>query len=192
VLGLSWTATRLSVALDVSWAMWSRLGSPFVNVEARIQEVALLLSSNPDVEMHDSVGVRLGVEVILMATGQVELFLRGGYGYESPVVGPQSGRSNIFDGHKHTMALGLGTAWSTGSLHVPRVLVDMYAGAVVVGGLTHHKVVSDPADGRDDPTLIVDEDENTPGDQITNPGYPSISGSGWIFNTALTISLELR
>jgi hypothetical protein len=191
VAAAAWTRPPLALALDVSWAMWSRLGSPFVGVRARIQQVGLLPPSAPLVETRDSVSIRAGVEATVLRAPRLSLAVRGGYGWESPVVGEQSGRSNVFDGHKHTLAAGLGTAWDTGSRHVGRILLDLYAGVVIVGGLTHRKVVSDPARGQDDPSLIVDEDPETPGDQIGNPGYPSISGSGWVFTTALTLTVEL-
>lgn len=191
VLGTSWTSTRVTLALDVAWAMWSQMGSPFVRVQTRIQQVGLLTASHPRLPMNDSVAVRLGLEATAMSTSTLCLLVRTGYGYESPVVGAQSGRSNVFDGHKHTIGLGLGTVWITGHPRLPRVLLDLHFGAVVLSRLTHHKVVSDPAEGRDDPSLIVDEDENVPGTQITNPGYPAISGGGWIFHSAVTLTLEL-
>jgi len=192
VLGAAWRSARIGIALDLSWAAWSLMGSPFVEVEARILEIGLLAPSNPTIRMSDAFGVRLGIEAKVLAAGPVDLVLRAGYGYESPVVGEQTGRSNLMDGHKHTWALGLGTGWTTGRESVPRVLVDLHVGGVVLSRLAHHKIVSDPADGRNDPTLIVDEDETTPGIQVTNPGYPSISGGGWITTAAFTITLEVR
>ncbi|MBW2261803.1 MAG: hypothetical protein JRG91_07505 [Deltaproteobacteria bacterium] len=192
VLGMGWTLPRVRFALDISWAMWSRLGSPFVEVETRMLEVGLLVPSNPEVQTRDTLGVRLGIEGKVLSTPSADLFLRGGYGYESPVVGPQSGRSNVMDGHKVTVAAGLGAAWKTGIQGFPRVLVDLHAGAVWVSRLTHIKKVHSPGEGRDDPTLIVDEDESTPGTQISNPGYPDISGSGWVLTTAFTLTLEMR
>ncbi len=191
VLGMGWTLPRVRFALDLSWAMWSRLGSPFVEVETRILEVGLLAPSNPEVHTRDTLGVRLGVEGKVLSLPSADLLLRLGYGYESPVVGPQSGRSNVMDGHKITLAAGLGTSWKTGIHGLPRILVDLHAGAVWVSRLTHVKQVATPGEGRDDPTLIVDEDDSTPGTQISNPGYPHISGSGWVLTTAFTITLEM-
>ncbi len=191
VLGLAWSGPDVNLTMDVSWSMWSRMGSPFVQVETRLMQVGLLTSSSPAVDTRDTVSVRAGVEGCVLETRNLSLILRAGYGWESPAVGPQTGRTNVFDGHKHTLAMGFGVAWLTSLPGVPRILLDMHVGAVVVSRLTHHKVVSDPAEGRDDPGLIVDEDEDTPGIQITNPGYPTISGSGHVFTSALTLTLEL-
>jgi hypothetical protein len=140
----------------------------------------------------DTISARLGLEGTIVTTTTADLVLRGGYGYESAVVRPQSGRSNVMDGHKITLAAGLGTAWRTGLEGLPRIVLDICAGGVYVSRLTHTKQVHSPGEGRDDPTLIVDEDDSTPGTQITNPGYPSLSGSGWVLTAAATLTLELR
>jgi hypothetical protein len=192
VLGFGWTGRRLRASLDLAWAAWSRLGSPFVEVETRILEVGLLTPSNPGVKLRDTLSVKAGLEATVLGTDHLDLLLRGGYGYESPVVGRQSGRSNLFDGHKHTLALGLSTAWSTGSEALPRFIVDLHVGVVLLSELTHTKSVSEPGAGRDDPGLIVDEDETVVGTQVSNPGYPSITGGGWMTTMAATVTLEIR
>lgn len=191
VLGMGWTFPRMRIALDLGWSMWSRLGSPFVEVRTRILEVGLLMPSNPRVELMDTISARLGLEGTVLTTPTADLVLRGGYGYESAVVRPQSGRSNVMDGHKITLAGGLGTAWRTGLEGLPRIVLDISMGGVFVSRLTHTKQVHSPGEGRDDPTLIVDEDDSTPGTQITNPGYPTLSGSGWVLTVAATLTLEL-
>ncbi len=192
VLGAAWIRPRLRLALDVAWSMWSLLGDPFVEVETRILEVGLIVPSNPVVHMKDTVAIRLGGEWSAVHAAAMDLVLRGGLSWESPIVGPQSGRSNVMDGHKIGIALGLGTRWAVGLPSVRALRLDLHAGVVLVTGIEHVKVVSTPEEGRDDPSLIVDEDEDTPGVQVTNPGYPSISGSGLVTSMSFTLTLELR
>ncbi len=185
---------RGHVALDLTWSNWSEYGGPFVVVESELPLVGPLAGSLPVVPYRDTIAVRLGGEI---APSEL-VTLRGGYGFEtSPIPAEQTGVTNLLDGPKHTIGLGLGLGWKRAN--GKRVRLDVHVQAQLVGARTTRKAVFDPdsGDAYDPWTALRDEVEDdagapeTEGAQISNPGYPGLQSGGQVFSGGLTLEVEL-
>lgn len=180
------------ISLDVTWSNWSEYPGPFVVVNSALPLVGPLAGELPDVPYHDTIAARLGGEV---HAGD-RLILRGGYGFESsPIPATQTGVTNLLDGPKHTVGLGVGVTWARkGGKHAR---LDLHVQSQLVQARKISKVIFD-GDGEYDPfTTLRDEvvddagDPDTLGAQISNPGYPGISSGGTVFSGGLTLAVEL-
>lgn len=187
VLGTSWRTGALAFSLDATVAFWSAYNGPFVEVESELPLVGPLAGELPDVPWKDTIGVRAGAETALAS----HLWLRGGYGFEtSPVPARQPGVTNLLDGPKHTLSLGLG--WTRG-----RMRIDLHAQAQLVGARTMEKVIA--PEGEQPPLFdalrdeVVDDpgDPATQGAQISNPGFPRIETGGAVLSGGLTVEVSL-
>ena len=185
---------RGHVALDVTWANWSAYPGPFVRVESALPLVGPLAGALPDVPYRDTIAARVGGAV----DATDALTLRGGYGFEtSPIPAEQTGVTNLLDGPKHTVALGVGVGWRRGD--GKRVRLDLHVQAQLVGARSIDKQIYDPdAGGEYDPfTSLRDEVTDDPqqpdtvGAQISNPGYPGLESGGQVFSGGLTLEAEL-
>jgi hypothetical protein len=191
-IGGAWMSPRGHAALDVTWSNWSEYPGPFVIVESALPLVGPLAAALPEVPYHDTIAVRAGGEVA--ATDGI--LLRGGYGFEtSPVPADQRGVTNLLDGPKHTVALGLGFSWKRAD--GKRVHLDLHLQAQLVGSRSLDKDIFDGTGEYDPFTSLRDEviDEagqpDTLGSQISNPGYPGLRSGGQVFSGGLTIGADL-
>jgi hypothetical protein len=105
------------------------------------------------------------------------------------MVEDQPGRTNLLDGHKIGLSLGAGLVLE----HVaPRpIRIDLHASGTLVTSRRFDKRISPVETARTDPSAIADEDVGMPGDQITNPGFPWVSGEGMVFSFGATATFEL-
>jgi long-subunit fatty acid transport protein len=192
VLGGAWVGARAKIDLDATYSRWSSYPGPFVIVTSELPLVGPLAGALPTVPYQDTIAARLGGEV--QATDAITV--RGGYAFESsPIPADQSGETNLLDGPKHTIGLGMGIGWKTPAGKSMRL--DLHVQAQLVQARTLHKVIFD-GNGTYDPfTSLRDEvtdDPSTPstlGAQISNPGYPTLHSGGQVFSGGLTLEAEL-
>ena len=191
-LGLTWSGAGAHASLDVTYARWSTYPGPFVAVKSALPLVGPLAAALPSVPWHDTLAVRAGGELERGA-----IVLRGGYGFEtSPVPDQQPGVTNLLDGPKHTIGLGLGWRWP-GALGGKGVRLDVHAQAQLVGARRLRKELlatgedGDPFDGLRDEVVDDPNEPATLGAQVSNPGYPSITSGGQVFSGGVTLEVGL-
>ncbi|HVV83291.1 MAG TPA: hypothetical protein VHE35_09435 [Kofleriaceae bacterium] len=190
--GVTWSRGGSHASLDVTYARWSTYPGPFVEVKSALPLVGPLAAALPAVPWHDTFAARAGGELDL---GRV--LLRGGYGFEtSPVPADQPGVTNLLDGRKHTVAIGLGWRW-------PRALggkgarLDVHLQAQLVADRRMRKTLlatgddGGSFDGLRDEVVDDPNDPATLGVQVSNPGYPSITSGGQVFSGGLTLEVGL-
>jgi hypothetical protein len=188
VLGSAWTLGRFRVLADLAWARWSAWAGPFVAVGANSTGFSLA-PVVPDPGYHDTWALRVGgTWQPRLASGRA-LELRAGLGFETALVGEQTGRSNLFDHDRWVVGLGA-------SLELPSIL-DLRWRLAIAGQLhvlatrTFTKVVGTTQEAAHDPNVLADEDAGRPGFQTSNPGYPSISGGGAVLTLSAGLEVDL-
>jgi long-chain fatty acid transport protein len=186
-----------SVGLDVTWQRWSAWQGPYVHVTSTLPLAGDLVGELPKVPFSDIVTVHLGVEHLAYRGRAAELRLRGGYGYDpSPIPATQAGVTNLMDGPKHILGLGAGLRLTPRWLPLP-VTLDAHVGLHVVESRTYTKHVfaagetQDPFRGLRDEVKDAASDPASRGVQISNPGYPSISGGGTVWSASVMLGVEL-
>ncbi len=189
---IAWRGTSVTANLDVTWSNWSSYDGPFVTVRSELPLVGPLVAELPRVPFSDTIAARFGGEA-RRAIGTSELAFRAGYGFEtSAFPAEQSGVTNLFDGFKHFVGAGIGLRLAAAQ----PVRIDVHVQAHLVGERTFEKRISGEGEERDPFTSLRDEleddpaDPNTAGAQISNPGYPSITGGGQVFSAGVTMGVE--
>ncbi|MGE0867172.1 MAG: OmpP1/FadL family transporter [Kofleriaceae bacterium] len=179
VIGAGWIAPRFVASLDAGWAKWSDYRGPYVRVDSVLPLVGAVAANLPRVPFDDTFAVRAGAELFVTPA----FAIRSGYGFEtSAVPRVQTGVTNLFDGDRHTLAVGAGYQWG-------RIRVDAHLQLQHIGHLTLDKLVHEG--GTYDPfTSLPDEDDMAPGPQIGNPGYPSLRGGGAVISGGLTVEVR--
>jgi hypothetical protein len=192
-VGGTWRPTGGAVHLDLGYARWSSYPGPFVRVKSALPLVGPLAAELPAVPWRDTFAVRLGGDVALAD----HISGRAGYGFEtSPVPASQPGVTNLLDGPKHTIGLGVGLAWPK-ALAGKTVAVEFHAQAQLLGARRLSKKVfaagSEGAsfDGLRDEVTDDPQSPVTQGAQISNPGYPQIDSGGQVFSGGMTLEVGL-
>ena len=149
----------LLVAADVTWYDYSsfRYSSPDVTVLDRDGE-ALQESPRAPVEFSDVFAFRLGAEWAVMP----EFLVRAGYGFIPSPIPAQTGITNLLDGTRSTISLGVGLELPEGWLWegVSRLAIDLHGQLSLLESRAFEKDVFAP----------------------DNPGFPNISMSGGTFS----------
>lgn len=192
-LGTTWHPDGGALHLDLGYARWSSYPGPFVEVGSALPLVGPLAAELPAVPWRDTFSARLGGDLALSPT----LVGRAGYGFEtSPVPASQPGVTNLLDGPKHTVGLGLAHTWRRGVGGKP-ITLAVHGQVQLVGTRTLVKVIL-PAgteggsfDGLRDEVTDDPQEPATQGAQISNPGYPSLESGGQVFSGGLTIEVGL-
>jgi long-chain fatty acid transport protein len=193
VIGGAWHDAATTVSVDAQWSRWSAYPGPFVTVESELPLVGPLAASIPVVPYKDSWAARAGLE-----TRVGDTVLRGGYAFEtSPFPKTQTGVTNLLDGPKHTIGLGVGLIYPK-AVGGKDARLDLGVQVQLVGSRRTTKTIY-TGDGSDyDPfTSLRDEvtdDPNNPstlGAQISNPGYPSIDSGGQVFSGGVSLEVQL-
>jgi long-chain fatty acid transport protein len=107
---------RLLLSLDAGWSHWSGWRGPYVTVSSQLPLVGPINAQPPSVPFSDSGWFRAGLEWTALDKAKMQLLLRGGYGFESAALPKAPAGTNLLDGHKHRIALGLGGRLSVGSV----------------------------------------------------------------------------
>lgn len=186
--GAALSLGRFVGEIDFTWAFWSSHPGPFVDVDARIQGVSIA-PRLPTGIFRDVFQLRAGGRYRARLTCSLDLDLRGGLGFEPSVVRGQSGRTNLLDGPKLLFALGGGLRLHRGLPFGLRI--DAHVSWTEMLERRFDKVVSTLEQAGEDPAAIADEDAALDGIQVTNPGYPSISGGGRVVTFGLTLTAEI-
>ena len=174
----------LLLELDASWRMWHFYPSPFTILDASVPSgTPQNKTFDPvavDVGANDTVSLGLAAEQTFTVAARWTVSLRGGLGYESKALPYQDGETNLMDSHVVKAGLGFGFGYTRedGS---PFVSVDLGAQFHILPWQTYTK--------KDE--LMVDADLVESGLQCENPGYPKVSGGGFVAATGLTVRIEL-
>jgi hypothetical protein len=186
-LGVAWKHGPLALSLDGTWARWSESEGPYVRVTALVAGVRID-QPPPGKPYRDVFNLRWGAAYEHDVSRSTRLTYRVGQFFEPSVIEDQPGRTNLIDGAKLGWSGGLGIA-TTDLLPLP-LRFDLHAQAISVRSRRYDKRVSSVDDAKTDPTALADED-TAPGLQISNRGYPSISGGGRVYTLGATVTLEL-
>lgn len=181
----------LRLSADVTWAMWSSWRGPYVTVSSALPIIGAIDAPPPRLAYRDTGSLRLGVEGTRDLGRGVGLAVRGGYGFESsPIPAEQPGVTNLLDGPKHLVTAGAGIAIAAGAASVR---IDLHGQLQVLQPRTLVKRVvpdeSDPSAGLRDEVQDDPRKPETLGAQISNPGYPSIRGAGFVWAAGLTLTV---
>ncbi|HEX2572875.1 MAG TPA: hypothetical protein VH877_25210 [Polyangia bacterium] len=184
----------LLLSADVTVAFWSAWDGPYVRVSAVLPILGPLSPSPPRLRFHDVVSPRVGVEIDRPLSPRWQLAVRAGAGFESSAIpARQTGITNLLDGEKGIFAAGLGTRVKAGSVGVR---VDLHGQVQVVRSRTLVKRLADPGTQPDPVDAVRDEVPDDPsrpetlGPQVSNPGWPRISGGGAVWSAGLAITVE--
>ena len=193
VLGGAWHDGITTFSVDAQWSHWSAYPGPFVSVESELPLVGPLAASIPHVPYKDTWAARAGLETRIGDT-----IYRAGYAFEtSPFPAVQTGVTNLLDGPKHTVGLGVGLVYPK-SVGGKDARLDIGVQAQLMGSRHTTKVIySGDGSDYDSFTSLRDEvtdDPNNPstlGAQISNPGYPSIDSGGQVFYGGVALEVQL-
>jgi long-chain fatty acid transport protein len=109
VLGGAWQLGRALLSLDLAWSHWSDWRGPYVTVTSELPLVGGIDARPPRLDYDDTFALRAGFEWLALARGRAQLRLRAGYGFEtSPIPADQPATTNLLDGNKHRVAVGVG------------------------------------------------------------------------------------
>ncbi|MEO8705298.1 MAG: hypothetical protein ABI867_34970 [Kofleriaceae bacterium] len=174
--GIAYTRGAHVISGEVRYARWRDYRGPFVVVASTLPLVGDVPALSPAVPFEDTYGARAGIE-----SRFGRWIARAGYGFEtSPVPAAQTGVTNLLDGPRHTFALGAGRQFG-------RLRIDAHLMMQLVQSRSIVKEL-----GGDDPfTSLRDEDPDTDGLQITNPGFPGIDSGGRVMAGGVTVEMAL-
>jgi hypothetical protein len=190
VAGVAHEMRRVRVALDGQWSKWSDYKGPYVQVDSVLPLAGSVPGAQPKVAFKDTFAARLGVESV-RAESSPGLIVRAGAAFEtSAVPASQPGQSNLLDGNHVTVALGAGWQFPR-ALAGHDVRVDAHASMIYVTPRTITKALYDGHGDYNPDTSLRDEDPDTAGLQISNPGYPGLKSGGEIFAGGVTIEVGL-
>jgi long-subunit fatty acid transport protein len=109
VAGAAWRVRpSLLLSLDVAWLHWSDWRGPYVTVTSELPLVGGIATLPPRVPFNDSAAVRAGVDWTTLVRGAWATSLRGGYAFESSPLPSAPAGTQLLDGHKHHLTIGLG------------------------------------------------------------------------------------
>ncbi len=179
----------------MQWSHWSGWRGPFVTVNSALPLVGEIDARPPRVSFTDTFGFRAGLEWRALERGRVQAIARGGYGFETQAApASQPGVTNLLDGPKHRIAFGGGLRARLGTHAALRV--DGHAQFDLLQPETLTKQIA-PAGTRPDPSQALTDEvpddaarPETRGAQISNPGWPNLSGGGFVWALGLTITVE--
>lgn len=187
IIGSALSFKPLSINLDMAWRMWHLVSNPFVDVDAVVSGLDLGLRV-PSTPYRDTLALRSSAVVQHQISQNVLADYRFGAGLETSQVKDQAGRTNLIDAPKLLVSTGVGFNFPT-LLSLP-VHIDLHASLLYQVSRRYDKKVSAVQDARDDPNVLADEDSDTAGIQISNPGYPYLIGEAFALSMGITIGLE--
>ncbi len=185
---------RILASLDLQWSHWSDWRGPYVTVTSQLPLVGAIDARPPAVGFTDTFSLRAGVEWLAVDGRHAQVRVRGGYGFETRAApSVQTGVTNLLDGPKHRLAMGAGLAWR---LFGFSSRLDAHAQFDILQPTTLRKTVAAAGSHPDPSQALVDEVPDNPaqpqtlGAQISNPGYPSVTGSGFVWALGFTFTVS--
>jgi long-subunit fatty acid transport protein len=185
-----------TLGVDVTYARWSQWDGPYIHVTSKLPLAGDLVGELPDVPYSDIVTVHAGGEQRFALGRRLELAVRAGYGYDqSPIPRHQPGVTNLMDGDKHLLTFGVGGRLK--KVGPATITVDAHFGIQLVTERTYTKHVFGkdeeivPFNGLRDEVKDSTLDPASRGLQISNPGYPSIKGGGFVWSGSVLLGVEL-
>lgn len=185
-----------TLGVDLTWAHWSAWDGPYIHVTSKLPLAGDLVGELPAVPFHDIVTVHAGGEQRIRVGRRLELRLRAGYGFDqSPIPRKQPGVTNLMDGDKHMVTAGVGARVTR--LLPAALTIDAHFGVHFVGSRTYtkHVFTADeepvPFKGLRDEVKDTSTDPASRGVQVSNPGYPSIKGGGFVWSGSVLLGVEL-
>jgi long-chain fatty acid transport protein len=184
----------LRLSADFTASLWSGWHGPFVTVTSDLPIVGSLSAPPPTLHYSDAYSVRIGAEWRRDVAKEVSLRLRAGYGFEtSPIPRDQGGVTNLLDGFKHFVGFGIGLRFTHGPL---AFRLDAHGQVHAMQSVTLDKRIAPAGTNPDPATSLRDEQPDDPnhpatlGVQVSNPGWPRITGGGAVFAAGLTFTVE--
>jgi len=177
----------LELSADLTASFWSEWRGPFVAVDSSLPIAGSLTAPPPTLRYEDTVSLRVGAEASRRLAPSLVGKLRAGYGVESSPIPEQPGVTNLLDGTKHFLGVGAGLRWERGRF---ALRVDGHAQLHLLQPRTFTKEVAPPGSSPDPASALRDEQPAQPGVQIANPGWPSITGSGFVWSAGFTFTVE--
>lgn len=189
----------LLLSLDLEGAFWSDWRGPYVAVQSTLPLVGGLSSALPKIQFRDVIGIRAGAEARRPLAARLDGVLRLGYGFESSPVPDQPGVTNLLDAPKHFVSAGAGLVYTFARAERgkhARLRLDAHGQLQILQTATLTKQVAPPGTSPDPAAALRDEVPDDPmnpatlGAQISNPGYPRITGGGFAWAASLTLTVE--
>jgi len=180
----------LQLSLDTTWLFWSMENAPFIKLSADLGG-GRITQQPPRQLYRDTFNIRLGAVLEQKASDSIRVAYRLGHFFEPSYLEDQPGRSNLLDGTKLGFCGGMGVTLQS-EIYPQPITFDVHFQAISVLSRTYQKVISSVEEARIDPNALADEDGAVDGDQISNPGYPSISGSGMVYTVGATLTVEIE
>ncbi len=186
--GVSYNFGTQKVQIDIIEQLWSFYDGPFVQIDSIMPMVGALSGQLPPNEFRNTAGVRAGWQ----KSWSSSLTLRAGAGFDpSFVKTAQTGITNLLDAHK--LILSAGISWKFSDSFVVHAFSRMH----ILFPATHRKKrIETACTGQipdEDPSALYDEkpcdadDPSTEGFQTSNPGFPSVTASGFVLMGGLSL-----
>lgn len=190
-LGAHYRADRWDLALDLQWSLWSAWAGPFVRVQASLPGLSLA-PRLPDANVRDTFAARAGATVRAVgASDRAYLDVHAGLGFESALVGPQRGRTNLVDGERVIVGLGVTYGLPRAAWFPTRARLSFALQGHALVPSTSEKTLSTADDAARDPGALADEDSSLAGVQTRNPGFPTLTGGGFVGTALAAFEVDL-
>ena len=188
--GGAYRAGATTFSLDVVEQLWSYWNGPYVDLRSQMPMVGELSGVIPYNRFRNTLGFRAG----LVHRHSDALTFRGGLGFDpSFVVTAQTGITNLLDAHKLTFSGGV--SWNLSR----SLTLHAFGRLQFLLPVTHRKKTTEITCSAEVPDESSDhlldewpcdpDDPTTGGFQTSNPGYPSVTASGFVFMTGLTLEV---
>jgi len=119
----------LNLSFDLTWYQWSVFPGPYIHTTPGADSAlagSLNYSEQPKLDFKDSFVPRVGLEAPLYDF----LTLRTGYSFQSAVLGPPTGDTNLLDSDSHQISGGLGIRFDIDKSNEPVVIEIDLQGSV--------------------------------------------------------------
>lgn len=188
IIGSAVTLRSFQLSFDAAWRMWHEVSNPFVDVDAVVSGIDLGLRI-PETPYRDTLALRTGIAIPHAISSSLGAEYRLGASLETSQVREQEARTNLIDAPKIGLSTGVG--FSLPKLLTLPIRIDVHAGFLYQISRRYDKRVRSPEDARQNPNVLADEDSDTAGIQISNPGYPYLVGDALVLTTGITLAVAL-
>ncbi|MBN2724191.1 MAG: outer membrane protein transport protein [Deltaproteobacteria bacterium] len=189
VWSAGWFERTWNLELNIIEQLWSYYKTPFVSMRSQLPLVGSLTGELPESEFNNTLGVKIGGSY-----NYGNLTFSGGVGFEQSFITQQTGVTNIMDGHKYSLSMGLSWEFTKGM----KVHAHLRYQGLISETHTKKIVTTDGSCGEipvGDSNVLIDEipcvvdDPSTYGFQTSNGGYPSVTSGGGIISGGLSLEV---